>query len=241
MKNTYGTGCFMLMNTGTEPVESKNGLVTTIAASCGDKVEYALEGSVFVAGAAIQWLRDELSVLSSAAESREYADKVADCAGGYVVPAFTGLGAPYWSQRARGAIVGVTRGFGRAHLVRATLESLAYQSYDIARAMEQDSGIKIKELSVDGGACANDFLLQFQSDILGCDVCRPRCIETTALGAAHLAGLAVGYWESLDDVRHNWAIDRTFTPAMEESRRIELLKGWHKAVKCALMWGEDDE
>ena len=239
MKNTYGTGCFMLMNTGSEIVESRNGLVTTIAASAGDRVEYALEGSIFVAGAAIQWLRDELNVVSTAAESQQYAQMVPDTAGGYVVPAFTGLGAPWWSQRARGAIVGVTRGFSRAHLIRATLESLAYQTYDIVRAMERDSGIHIAELKVDGGACANDFLMQFQSDIVGSDVYRPRCIETTALGAAYLAGLAVGYWTSLEDVKNNWAIDRVFTSSMEESRRVKLIDGWHKAVKCALMWAED--
>ena len=239
MKNTYGTGCFLLMNTGTEVVESKNGLVTTIAVGYEDHVEYALEGSIFVAGAAIQWLRDELHVLTSASESQQYAESVSDTADGYVVPAFTGLGAPYWNQRARGAVVGITRGFGRAHLVRATLESLAYQTYDIARAMERDSGIRIAELKVDGGACANNFLMQFQSDLVGCDVYRPRCIETTALGAAYLAGLAVGYWKSKEDIINNWAIDKIFTSSMEEDRRIRLLNGWHKAVKCAMIWGED--
>ena len=239
MKNTYGTGCFLLMNTGSEIVESKNGLVTTIAVGYEDHVEYALEGSIFVAGAAIQWLRDELGVVSNAAESQEYAEKVPDTAGGYVVPAFTGMGAPYWNQQARGAIVGITRGFSRAHLIRATLESLAYQTYDIARAMERDSGIRIGELKVDGGACANDFLMQFQSDLIGCDVYRPRCIETTALGAAYLAGLAVGYWDSLEDVKNNWAIDQVFTSKMEEERRIKLLDGWHRAVKCALAWAEE--
>ena len=239
MKNTYGTGCFLLMNTGSEIVESKNGLVTTIAVGYEDHVEYALEGSIFVAGAAVQWLRDELGVVTDAAESQEYAEKVPDTAGGYVVPAFTGLGAPYWNQQARGAIVGITRGFSRAHLIRATLESLAYQTYDIARAMERDSGIRIGELKVDGGACANNFLMQFQSDITGCDVYRPRCIETTALGAAYLAGLAVGYWDSLEDVKNNWAIDQVFTSKMEEERRIKLLDGWHRAVKCALAWAEE--
>ena len=239
MKNTYGTGCFLLMNTGSEIVESKNGLVTTIGVGYEDHVEYALEGSIFVAGAAVQWLRDELGVVSNAAESQEYAEKVPDTAGGYVVPAFTGLGAPYWNQHARGAVVGITRGFSRAHLVRATLESLAYQTYDIVRAMERDSGIRIAELKVDGGACANDFLMQFQSDIVGCDVYRPRCIETTALGAAYLAGLAVGYWTGLEDVKNNWAIDQVFTSKMEEERRVKLLDGWHKAVKCALAWAEE--
>ena len=239
MKNTYGTGCFLLMNTGSEIVESRNGLVTTIGVGYEDHVEYALEGSIFVAGAAVQWLRDELGVVSAAAESQEYAEKVQDTADGYVVPAFTGLGAPYWNQHARGAVVGITRGFSRAHLVRATLESLAYQTYDIARAMERDSGIRITELKVDGGASANDFLMQFQSDIMGSDVYRPHCIETTALGAAYLAGLAVGYWTGLEDVRNNWAIDQVFTSKMEEPRRIKLLNGWHRAVKCALAWAEE--
>ena len=239
MKNTYGTGCFLLMNTGKTPVESKNGLVTTIAASTSDEVDYALEGSIFIAGAAIQWLRDQLGVITSAKESREFAEKVPDTAGGYVVPAFTGLGAPFWSQHARGAIVGITRGFSRAHLVRATLESLAYQTHDIARAMERDSGIPIAELKVDGGASANDFLMQFQADILGADVYRPHCIETTGLGAAYLAGLAVGYWSDLEDIRSNWVIDKTFTPSMEEKYRKKLIRGWDRAVKCALLWGEE--
>lgn len=238
MKNTYGTGCFLLMNTGSNPVNSENGLVTTIAVSFDDHVEYALEGSIFVAGAAIQWLRDELCVISSASESQEYAERVADTAGAYVVPAFTGLGAPYWNQHARGVIVGITRGFSRSHLVRATLESLAYQTYDICKAMESDSGLSITELKVDGGACANDFLMQFQSDLLKSEVYRPRCIETTALGAAYLAGLAVGYWESREDIRQNWAIDRVFAPGMEESKRNTLLSGWKKAVQCALSWTE---
>lgn len=241
MKNTYGTGCFMLMNTGRTPVESNNGLVTTIAVGFADHVEYALEGSIFVAGAAVQWLRDELKVIGSAAESIEYARQVSDTADGYVVPAFTGIGAPYWNQRARGAIVGLTRGFGRAHLVRATLESLAYQTYDIVKAMEKDSGIAVKGLKVDGGACANDFLMQFQSDIIGCDVYRPCCIETTALGAAYLAGLAVGYWDSLEDIKNNWAIDHIFNADMEDQVRSKLVKGWHRAVKAALVWADDEE
>ena len=240
MKNTYGTGCFLLMNTGREAVASKNGMLTTIAVGYEDHVEYALEGSIFVAGAAIQWLRDQIDVLANAKESYQYATSVKDTAGAYVVPAFTGLGAPHWKQHARGAVVGITRGFARAHLVRATLESLAYQTYDICKAMEQDSGIPIADLKVDGGACANDFLMQFQSDILNCNVQRPKCIETTALGAAYLAGLAVGYWESLDDIRSNWAIDKIFDPAMEEADRAAKLKGWHKAVKCAILWGEED-
>ena len=239
MKNTYGTGCFLLMNTGEEIVESRNGLVTSIAVGFDGHVEYALEGSIFVAGAAIQWLRDELNVISSADESQQYAEKVPDTAGGYVVPAFTGLGAPYWSQHARGAIIGITRGFSRAHLIRATLESLAYQTYDIVRAMEKDSGIPITSLKVDGGACANNFLMQFQSDIIGAQVCRPRCIETTALGAAYLAGLAVGYWDSLEDVRNNGAVDRVFDAKMDGDSREKLIHGWHKAVKCAMLWAED--
>ena len=238
MKNTYGTGCFLLMNTGDTPVTSKNGLVTTIAAGLPGKVQYALEGSIFVAGAAIQWLRDQLDVLTSARESAQYAASVPDTAGAYVVPAFTGLGAPHWDQHARGCVVGITRSFCRAHLVRATLESLAYQTRDICRAMEQDSGIPITALKVDGGACANDFLMQFQSDILDCQVHRPSCIETTALGAAYLAGLAIGYWESLEDIRNNWALNRAFTPHMAPEKREELLAGWEKAVKCARIWGE---
>ena len=241
MTNPYGTGCFLLMNTGERPVTSCNGLVTTIGVSFSDKVVYALEGSIFVAGAAIQWLRDELNVIAEASESQHFSQAVSDSAGAYVVPAFTGLGAPWWNQRARGMIVGITRGFSRAHLVRATLESLAYQSYDIARAMERDSGIKIRELKVDGGACANGYLMQFQSDVLGCEVVRPSCIETTALGAAYLAGLAVGYWEDKEDIRRNWQVDKSFSPAMDENERVKLLKGWHKAVKTALVWASEEE
>ena len=240
MKNTYGTGCFLLMNTGRTPVKSNNGLVSTIAVGYEDHVEYALEGSIFVAGAAIQWLRDELNIISNAGESQAFAESVPDSNGGYVVPAFTGLGAPYWSQRARGAIVGLTRGFSRSHLIRATLESLAYQTYDIAKSMEQDSNIVIKQLKVDGGACANDFLMQFQSDILNCDVYRPKCIETTALGAAYLAGLAVGYWKDKEDIKANWAVDKVFKNRLDDENREKAIRGWHKAVRCALLWGEDD-
>ena len=239
MKNTYGTGCFLLMNTGTTPVKSSHGLVTTIAVGFEDRVEYALEGSVFIAGAAIQWLRDELKVVEKASESEAYAESVQDSAGGYVVPAFTGIGAPYWSQNARGIVAGITRGFNRAHLVRATLESLAYQTYDICKAMEQDSGLPVGSLRVDGGACANNFLMNFQSGLLGCDVLRPSCIETTALGAAYLAGLAVGYWQSRDEIIRNRSIDRIFTGSMDEDTRAALIKGWHKAVRCALLWAED--
>ncbi len=240
IKNTYGTGGFLLMNTGWETVESKNGLLTSIAAGSSEHVEYVLEGSIFTAGAAIQWLRDELTVVSSAADSEHYALEVPDTAGGYVVPAFTGLGAPHWNQRARGVIVGITRGFNRAHLVRATLESMAYQTHDIVRAMERDSGIKISELKVDGGASANNFLMQFQADIIGARVVRPKCVETTALGAAYLAGLAVGFWTGLDDIKGNWAKDRVFSPAMEEQRRAALIKGWDKAVKAALFLAQED-
>ena len=239
VKNTDGTGCFLLMNTGSDPVMSKNGLITTIAATLPGQVQYALEGSVFTAGAAIQWLRDELGVISSAAESLEYARSVPDTAGVYVVPAFTGLGAPYWNQYARGMITGVTRGFSRAHLVRATLESIAYQTSDICKAMENDAGVPLTRLKVDGGASANDFLMQFQSDMLGSEVVRPKCIETTAMGAAYLAGLAVKFWESLDDVRASWETETVFRPEMDETHRDGLLKGWQKVVKTALMWTED--
>ncbi len=239
MKNTYGTGCFMLMNTGDKAVRSENGLVTTIAASIG-KVNYALEGSVFIAGAANQWLRDGLRVIDTAPESQKYCEAVPDTADAYVVPAFTGLGAPYWDQNARGVIVGMTRGFTRAHLVRATVESMAYQTYDVCKAMEQDAGIKVTSLKVDGGASANGFLMQFQSDILEATVYRPTCIETTALGAAYLAGLAVGYWKDLDDVKSNWAVERVFSPDMEDERRAKLIKGWHRAVKCAQFWSKEE-
>ena len=240
VKNTYGTGCFMLMNTGTRAVESRHGLLTTIAASEGEQVEYALEGSVFVAGAAIQWLRDELQLIQSAAQTEELALSVPDTAGAYVVPAFTGLGAPYWDQYARGAIVGLTRGVGRAHLVRATLESLAYQVADVCRAMEQDAELELACLKVDGGASANNFLMQFQADLLGADVLRPRCIETTALGAAYLAGLAVGYWKDRQDIVANWELERNFSSDCTAQLRSQRLKGWHRAVQCALQWEQPE-
>ena len=240
VKNTYGTGCFMLMNTGARAVESRNGLLTTIAASVGEEIEYVLEGSVFVAGAAIQWLRDELQLIRSAAETEEIAQSVPDTAGAYVVPAFTGLGAPYWDQYARGAIVGLTRGVGRAHLVRATLESLAYQVADVCRAMEQDAGLALTCLKVDGGASANQFLMQFQADLLGREVLRPRCIETTALGAAYLAGLAVGYWKDRQDIIANWELERTFCSETTEELRTKRLQGWHRAVQCALNWAQPE-
>lgn len=233
VKNTYGTGGFMLMNTGTAPVNSHNGLVTTIAWGVDDKVEYALEGSIFVAGAAVQWLRDELGLIRDAAESEVLAKSVADANGCYVVPAFVGLGAPYWDQYARGAIVGLTRGVNRNHIVRATLESIAYQVNDVLMAMQEDSGMPITSLRVDGGACDNDFLMQFQADILNTSVVRPYCIETTAMGAAYLAGLAVGYWRSKEEILANHVIAAEFKPQMGQAKRESLLQGWHNAVKAA--------
>ena len=238
-KNTYGTGCFLLMNTGEEPVYSKNGLVTTIAWGLDGKVTYALEGSVFVAGAAIQWLRDERKLIDSAPDSERAAGQVEDTAGCYVVPAFTGLGAPYWDQYARGTIVGLTRGVNRNHIIRATLESLAYQVNDVIQSMEADSGIALSALKVDGGASANNFIMQFQADITDAPVKRPACVETTALGAAYLAGLAVGYWSSKEDVLKNWQIDRIFEPQMEEKRRKKSIRGWKKAVACAFDWAKE--
>ena len=237
-KNTYGTGCFTLMNIGTNIKYSNNGLVTTIAWGLDGKVEYALEGSVFVAGAAIQWLRDEVRLVEESPDSEFFATKVKDTNGCYVVPAFTGLGAPYWDQYARGCIVGLTRGVNRNHIIRATVESLAYQSADLLFAMEKDSGLQLEALKVDGGACKNNFMMQFQADIINAKVLRPKCVETTAMGAAYLAGLAVGYWTSKEDVINNWAIDRTFEPSMAEHERQELLDGWHKAVKCSFGWAK---
>lgn len=237
-KNTYGTGCFMLMNTGEKAIESKKGLLTTIAWGIDGKVEYALEGSVFIAGAAIQWLRDELRMIRHAADTEEYATAVEDTNGVYMVPAFVGLGAPYWDPYARGTIVGLTRGTKKEHFIRATLESLAYQTNDVLKAMQEDSGITLKALKVDGGACANNFLMQFQSDILGVQVDRPEVIETTALGAAYLAGIAVGYWKNKEEVAENWAISRKFMPDMEVAKREDLLKGWHEAVKRSNGWAE---
>jgi glycerol kinase len=239
-KNTYGTGCFMLMNTGEKPVFSKNGLVTTIAWGYGGKVEYALEGSIFVAGASIQWLRDQLRVIDSSPDSEYMAQKVKDTNGCYVVPAFTGLGAPHWDQYARGAIVGLTRGCNKYHIIRATLDSLAYQVNDVLTAMKADSGIDLAALKVDGGACANNYLMQTQADIINAPVMRPTCVETTAMGAAYLAGLAVGYWRDRDDVLKNWAIDRVFKPEIAETERAARVKGWNKAVKCAYGWAKDE-
>lgn len=237
-KNTYGTGCFLLMNTGKEAVRSKNGLLTTIAASADGSIQYALEGSIFMAGAAIQWLRDEMKLIQSADETEACAMEVEDSNGVYVVPAFTGLGAPYWDQYARGAVVGLTRGVNRNHFIRATLESLAYQTYDVLKAMEVDSNICLSSLKVDGGACANNFLMQFQSDILNTRVERPECVETTALGAAYLAGIAVGYWKDIDDIKKNWKLERTFESKMDEAKREESIFGWHEAVKRSYGWAK---
>ena len=239
-KNTYGTGCFLLMNTGEKPVYSENGLVTTIAWGLDGKVHYALEGSIFVAGAAIQWLRDEMKLIDSAADSEYMSKKVNDTNGCYVVPAFTGLGAPHWDQYARGTIVGITRGVNKYHIIRATLESLAYQVNDVLRAMEADSGISLSALKVDGGASANNFLMQTQADLIAAPVKRPKCIETTAMGAAYLAGLAVGYWKDKEEVVRNWAIDQTFEPEIEETTREKKIKGWNKAVRYAFDWAKED-
>lgn len=235
-KNTYGTGCFLLMNTGEKPVLSENGLLTTIAWGIGDKIYYALEGSVFAAGAAVQWLRDELRLIEDAPQSEEFAQMVSDSCGVYVVPAFVGLGAPHWDPYARGAILGLTRGSSRYHIVRATLESIAYQAADLLGAMEHDSGIKLTSLKADGGAAANNFLMQFQADIIGREVKRPVCIETTSLGAAYFAGLAVGYFKSIDEIRENWQVDRTYSAEMDAEKRGNLISGWHKAVGRALKW-----
>ena len=233
-KNTFGTGGFVLVNTGSRPVKSEKGLLTTIAWGIEDKVCYALEGSVFVSGAVIQWLRDELGIIGTSGETEEIARSVPDTAGAYVVPAFTGLGAPYWDPYARGTITGLSRGVNRNHIVRAALEAMAYQTWDLLEAMAEDLGSPIRRLKVDGGAAENSFLLEFLADILGQKVYRPECIETTSLGAAYLAGMATGYWKSMDDIRDNWQIDRIFEPSMEEEKRRTLLEGWHKAVGRAL-------
>lgn len=238
VKNTYGTGCFLLMNTGDRPVKSEHGLITTIAASTGDSVKYALEGSVFVAGASIQWLRDGMRMIRTAPQSEEYAKMVSDTDGMYVVPAFTGMGAPYWNSSVRGTVVGITRGSTKEHFIRATLESIAYQTCDVLKAMEEDVGIDVKELKVDGGASANDFLMQFQSDMINSVVYRPQCIETTALGAAYLAGLAVGYWDNIDDIKINWQLGASFKPQMSDFDRDVRLKGWKRAVRSALDWAD---
>jgi glycerol kinase len=239
VKNTYGTGCFLLMNTGYEAIQSEHGLLTTIAASETNDVKYALEGSVFAAGAAVQWLRDGLHMVENAEQAQCYAECADDTNGVYVVPAFTGLGAPYWNQYTRGTIVGITRGCNREHFIRATMESIAYQTHDVLRAMEKDANLCLKSLKVDGGASANNFLMQFQADILNTQVRRPGCIETTVLGAAYLAGLAVGYWRDKEEIKENWQLSREFRPQMEKEHRNELLHGWKKAVRCALAWQED--
>ncbi len=238
-KNTYGTGCFMLMNTGQERVESQNGLITTIAWGVDGKVEYALEGSIFIGGASIQWLRDELKLIDDAADSEYYATKVKDTNGVYVVPAFVGLGAPYWDMYARGAIVGLTRGSNRNHIIRATLESIAYQTRDVLEAMQEDSKIDLQELKVDGGAVANNFLMQFQADILGVPVIRPRVIETTAIGAAFLAGIAVGFWSGKEEISKKWKLDRSFDHNKDEAERAKLYNGWKRAVGRAVQWETD--
>ena len=237
-KCTYGTGAFLLMNTGNAPILSENGLVTTIAWGLDGTVTYALEGSIFVAGAAIQWLRDELRFIESAADSEYMAKKVPDTNGCYVVPAFTGLGAPYWDAYARGAILGLTRGTNKNHIIRATLDSMAYQTNDVLAAMEADAKIGLGALKVDGGAAANNYLVQTQSDISGVPVLRPRCVETTAMGAAYLAGLAVGYWKDLEEIRANWAVDREFTPGISQQQRVKKVGGWKKAVACTQGWAK---
>lgn len=241
MKNTYGTGCFLLMNTGDIAVKSEYGLLTTVAASTADEFQYALEGSVFVAGAAVQWLRDEMRMVRSAPQTEEYCNAVPDTGGVYVVPAFAGLGAPYWNQYSRGTITGVTRGTSKEHFIRATVESMAYQVYDLIDAMKQDFGIEVKGLKVDGGASANNFLMQFQADILNAEIIRPKCIETTALGAAYLAGLAVGYWKDKEEIKKNWQIAQAFEAHMDEEIRKQLVAGWKRAVRCALSWASEEE
>ena len=239
VKNTYGTGCFMLMNTGEKAITSNNNLLTTIAWKIDEKVEYALEGSVFIAGAVVQWLRDELKIIRTSKDIEALANLVKDTGGVYMVPAFAGLGAPHWNQDARGTIFGLTRGSSNAHIARAALDSIAYQTYDVLKAMEADSGIHIKELRVDGGATVNNQLMQFQSDILNCKVVRPKITETTALGAAYLAGLAVGYWKNIDDIREQWQVDTSFSPSMKDEKRTELLNGWQRAVKATIAWADN--
>ena len=235
-KNTYGTGCFLLMNIGKQYIASKNGLVTTIAATINDEVEYALEGSIFVGGAVIQWLRDEMRLIETAAESEKYALELSDNGGVYLVPAFVGLGAPYWDMYARGSVFGLTRGTGRSHMIRAALEAIAYQTNDVLQAMVEDSGLSLTELKVDGGACRNNFLMQFQADIINCAVKRPAITETTALGVAYLAGLAVGYWNSKEEIAQRWHVEQQFVPEMEAEVREENCRGWRKAVDKAMNW-----
>ena len=235
-KNTYGTGCFLLMNIGKQYIASKNGLVTTIAATLNDEVEYALEGSIFVGGAVIQWLRDEMHLIETAAESEKYALELQDNGGVYLVPAFVGLGAPYWDMYARGSVFGLTRGTGRSHMIRAALEAIAYQTNDVLQAMVEDSGLNLTELKVDGGACRNNFLMQFQADIINCDVKRPAITETTALGVAYLAGLAVGYWNSKEEIAQRWHVAQEFVPKMDASLRAQNCTRWKKAVDKTMHW-----
>ena len=239
VKNTYGTGCFLLMNTGDKPVDSKHGLITTIAAGSDDQLHYALEGSVFTGGAIVQWLRDEMRLIRSSSQSEDYARMVNDTNGVYIVPAFSGMGAPYWNPYARGCVVGLSRGANKEHFIRASLESVAYQTYDVLKAMESDTGHTVSELKVDGGASANDFLMEFQADILGAKIRRPKCIETTALGAAYLAGLAVGFFKDLNEIRDNWQLASTFESSMAPSDRDNLLAGWRRAVKCAISYTDE--
>ena len=240
-KNTYGTGCFLLMNTGEKPVFSKNGLVTTIAWGLDGKVNYALEGSIFVAGAAIQWLRDGMHLIEQAPQTQKICESVEDTAGTMIVPAFTGMGAPYWNPYARGMVTGLTRGCQKEHFIRAIMESIAFQTMDVLTAMRADAELSLLKLKVDGGASANDFLMQFQADLLGVDVQRPRCIETTALGAAYLAGLAVGYWKDTEEIKENWQLDRVFTASMPQEKRQELVRSWKRAVDCALYYAKWEE
>lgn len=239
VKNTYGTGCFLLMNTGDKPVDSKHGLITTIAAGSDGQLHYALEGSVFTGGAIVQWLRDEMRLIRSSSQSEDYARMVNDTNGVYIVPAFSGMGAPYWNPYARGCVVGLSRGANKEHFIRASLESIAYQTYDVLKAMESDTGHIVKELKVDGGASANDFLMEFQADILGAKIRRPKCIETTALGAAYLAGLAVGFFKDLNEIRDNWQLASTFESSMAPSDRDNLLAGWRRALKCAISYTDE--
>jgi glycerol kinase len=239
VKNTYGTGCFMLMNTGEKAVTSKNNLLTTIAWKIQGKTEFALEGSIFIAGAVVQWLRDGLQIIRSSPEVEELATQVNDTNGVYMVPAFAGLGAPHWKQHARGSLFGLTRGTTNAHIARAALESIAYQTTDVLKAMEADAGIAIRELRVDGGATINNILMQFQSDVLQVDVVRPKVYETTALGAAYLAGLATGYWKSVQEIQQQWQVDAKFSPAMSTEKIKELQRGWHRAVKATIAWADD--
>jgi glycerol kinase len=236
VKNTYGTGCFMLMNTGAKAIESKNNLLTTIAWQIDGKTEYALEGSVFIAGAVVQWLRDSLKIIHTSSEVEKLAATVNDSEGVYIVPAFAGLGTPHWNQHARGSIFGLTRGSSNAHVAKAALDSIAYQVYDVLKAMEADAGINIAELRVDGGATVNNSLMQFQSDILNTKVIRPKITETTALGAAYLAGLAVGYWRNVEEIQKQWQADTSFVPAMQQEKRNELVNGWQRAVRSAISW-----